>query len=223
MKYKNIADMFFQKKRDFPEKTAYQYKKDGQWVSLSFNDVVDMAEKLAAGFASLGIKTGDRISLISHNRYEWAITDYATQALGAILVPIYPSIMPDQVEYIVNDSESVIIIAEDNFQTDKVNEIQKNLKDTKHFIVIDPGDDPGLIIEVILEKDLSPIAVVNTHAHLDHIGGVSDLKEKYGIPFYLHPNEKPILDGYERDCAFFCFIKRLSSFSILYWCNTSSI
>ena len=141
MKYKNIADMFFQKKRDFPEKTAYQYKKDGQWVSLSFNDAVDMAEKLAAGFASLGIKTGDRISLISHNRYEWAITDYATQALGAILVPIYPSIMPDQVEYIVNDSESVIIIAEDNFQTDKVNEIQKNLKDTKHFIVIDPGDE----------------------------------------------------------------------------------
>ena len=141
MKYKNIADMFFQKKNDFPEKTAYQYKKDGQWVSLSFNDVVDMAEKLAAGFASLGIKTGDRISLISHNRYEWAITDYATQALGAILVPIYPSIMPDQVEYIINDSESVIIVAEDSFQTDKVNEIQKNLKDTKHFIVIDPGDD----------------------------------------------------------------------------------
>ena len=51
-------------------------------------------------------------------------------------------------------------------------------------LVIDPGDDPGLIIEVILGNDLSPVAVVNTHAHLDHIGGVSDLKEKYGIPFY---------------------------------------
>ncbi len=55
-------------------------------------------------------------------------------------------------------------------------------------LVIDPGDDPGLIIEVIFGKDLTPIAVVNTHEHLDHIAGVSYLKEKYVIQFYLHPN-----------------------------------
>ncbi len=141
MKYKNIADMFFQKRDDFPEKTAYQYKKDGQWISLTFKEAVDMAEKLAAGFTSLGMKKGDRISHISHNRYEWAITDYATQAIGAILVPIYPSVLSDQVEYIINDSESVIVIAEDIFQKNKVDEIKNNLNDTKYFVVIDPGDD----------------------------------------------------------------------------------
>lgn len=141
MKYKNLADMFFQKKIDYPEKTAYQYKKDGQWVSLTFTQAVDMAEKLAAGFASLGVKAGDRIALMSQNRYEWAITDYAAQALGAILVPIYPSIMPDQVEYIINDSESVVIMVEDNYQREKVDEIKKNLKITKHFVIIDPGDE----------------------------------------------------------------------------------
>ena len=70
-------------------------------------------------------------------------------------------------------------------------------------LLIDPGDDSELIIESIKGQNLHPIAIVNTHAHLDHIGGVSDLTKYYKIPFYLHPNEKPILDGYEKDCAFF--------------------
>ena len=89
-------------------------------------------------------------------------------------------------------------------------------------LVIDPGDDPGLIIEVILGKDLSPIAVVNTHAHLDHIAGVSDLKEKYGIPFYLHPNEKPILDGYERDCAFFGITPKITP-TVDHWLSAGEL
>jgi long-chain acyl-CoA synthetase len=141
MKYKNIADMFFQKKKDFPNKAAYQYKKDGRWLSLTFTESVDMAEKLAAGFASLGIKKGDRIAIMSHNRYEWAITDYAAQALGAILVPIYPSVQPDQVEYIINDSESALVVVEDGFQQDKVDVIRKSLKTAQHFIIIDSDSD----------------------------------------------------------------------------------
>ncbi|HIN02605.1 MAG TPA: MBL fold metallo-hydrolase [Candidatus Marinimicrobia bacterium] len=89
-------------------------------------------------------------------------------------------------------------------------------------LVIDPGDDPELIIETILGKGLHPIAVVNTHAHLDHIGGVSDLKEKYGIPFYLHPNEKSVLDGYERDCAFFGMTPKVTP-TVDHWLNTGEL
>lgn len=70
-------------------------------------------------------------------------------------------------------------------------------------LFIDPGDDEDNLISFIQTKDLSPIAIVNTHAHLDHIGAVDSLKSSFNIPFYLHPNEKPVLDGYERDCAFF--------------------
>lgn len=88
--------------------------------------------------------------------------------------------------------------------------------------MIDPGDDPDLIIETIIGKGLHPIAVVNTHAHLDHIGGVSDLKEKYGIPFYLHPNEKSVLDGYERDCAFFGMTPKVTP-TVDHWLNTGEL
>lgn len=70
-------------------------------------------------------------------------------------------------------------------------------------IIIDPGDDEFLIIDMLKNKALKPLAIVNTHAHLDHIGAVSALKKKYSIPFYLHKNEKFILDSYEESCAMF--------------------
>tara|TARA_B100001175_G_scaffold224480_1_gene191328 strand:- start:239 stop:886 length:648 start_codon:yes stop_codon:yes gene_type:complete len=69
--------------------------------------------------------------------------------------------------------------------------------------LVDPGDDAHLIIDVIESNDLVPKAIINTHAHLDHIGAIQQLKEEYNIPFYLHTNEAIILDTYEESCEFF--------------------
>jgi len=70
-------------------------------------------------------------------------------------------------------------------------------------VLIDPGDDEHLIIQKLRNHDLKPIAIINTHAHLDHIGAVHYLKEEYQIPFYLHEKEKFILDTYEVTCRMF--------------------
>ena len=94
MKYKNLADMFYSKRRDFPSHTAYKYKTKGQWISVSFKEAVDRTEKIAAGLAAAGIRKGDKIAIISANRLEWALADYAALFLGAILVPLYPSLLP---------------------------------------------------------------------------------------------------------------------------------
>ena len=69
--------------------------------------------------------------------------------------------------------------------------------------LVDPGDDVQLIINLIESEDLVPKAIINTHAHLDHIGAVQPLKEKYNIPFYLHNKESFILDTYEASCGLF--------------------
>ena len=69
--------------------------------------------------------------------------------------------------------------------------------------LVDPGDDVQLIVNLIESEDLVPKAIINTHAHLDHIGAVQPLKEKYNIPFYLHNKESFILDTYEASCGLF--------------------
>ncbi len=73
----------------------------------------------------------------------------------------------------------------------------------KKCIIIDPGDNPERIISEIDSLSLFPRAIVNTHAHLDHIGAVDSLKEHYNIPFYLHKNETSILANYESSLTYF--------------------
>ena len=109
MKFKNLGDMFFSKRNTYADKTAYMFKKEGVWQEVIFKEAVDKAEKISAGFASLGIKRGDAIAIISQNRIEWALSDYAAVSLGALLIPIYPSLLPNQVKYILNDSEAKVV------------------------------------------------------------------------------------------------------------------
>ncbi|NQV36656.1 MAG: MBL fold metallo-hydrolase [Candidatus Marinimicrobia bacterium] len=74
---------------------------------------------------------------------------------------------------------------------------------SQNTIIIDPGDESTKYIDVIQNRNLKPIAVLNTHAHLDHIGAVQALTSTYGLPFYLHHQEKMILDHYEESCQMF--------------------
>ncbi len=138
MRYKSLGEMYFDKRASMPDKVAYMYKKGGKWHKLTFKEVVDWTENISAGLASLGVKKGDRVALISTNRVEWAVADYAALALGAMLVPIYPSLLSDQVKYIINDAEAKVVIAADEIQMEKVDEVRSELEHAKHFYVFDP-------------------------------------------------------------------------------------
>ncbi len=67
--------------------------------------------------------------------------------------------------------------------------------DSDEVIVIDPGDEAARLIDRIDGDHWKPVAIVNTHAHLDHIGAVQAIKERYDIPFYLHPDDEPLLEA----------------------------
>jgi glyoxylase-like metal-dependent hydrolase (beta-lactamase superfamily II) len=71
--------------------------------------------------------------------------------------------------------------------------------DTKSCIIVDPGmnssDEQKSLTEYIGQNNLKPIAMINTHCHVDHVLGCNFVKNKYQIPFYIHPEEKPILDN----------------------------
>jgi len=137
MKYQSLGAMFFDKRNQFPQKVGYMYKKEGKWVSVTFQEATDRAERIAAGLASLGVEKGDRVALISNNRMDWALTDYATLSLGAMLVPIYPSLLSDQIKYICDDSQAKVLITSDDLQIEKVEEIRSQLKTVQNFFVFD--------------------------------------------------------------------------------------
>lgn len=75
--------------------------------------------------------------------------------------------------------------------------------DTKEAILIDPGDEFPRI-EALLEREgLRPIYVLNTHAHLDHVGAVGHFQERHGLPFYIHQGERQWLDGLQMQAQMF--------------------
>lgn len=81
--------------------------------------------------------------------------------------------------------------------------------DARECIITDPGmygaEETTHLTEYLTANDLKPVAIVNTHAHIDHILGVNTLKQKYGIPFYLHEKELPVLQGATASAMMFGF------------------
>ena len=74
---------------------------------------------------------------------------------------------------------------------------------TGDTVFIDPGDDSSVLISEINRNNLIPLAIINTHAHIDHIGAVSELQTEWNIPFYLHKDEQMVFDTYEQTCRLF--------------------
>jgi long-chain acyl-CoA synthetase len=89
--------------RRYAKADALNHKRDGQWVHISAEDFIQRVSRVAKGLAQLGIRSGDRVALLSENRPEWSITDLAILSIGAVNVPIYTTQAVDQVRFILED------------------------------------------------------------------------------------------------------------------------
>jgi long-chain acyl-CoA synthetase len=85
-------------------KQLLRAKRKGRWVSLSTEEFADRVQNLAGGLIARGVRPGDPVALYSENRPEWHILDFACHHAGAVLVPMYPNLIADQIAYIVKDS-----------------------------------------------------------------------------------------------------------------------
>ncbi|TCJ14826.1 long-chain fatty acid--CoA ligase [Rubrobacter taiwanensis] len=122
----NLVQALFRNVERRPEKTALAYKAGGGWREISYRELGERVERFAAGMAALGVERGDRMALMSANRPEWAISDYAIQSLGAATVPIYPTLEPHQIEHILEDSEARAVIVENEELLRRVREVQED-------------------------------------------------------------------------------------------------
>ena len=105
---------------------------------LSWNELRDTMHRIAGGLAKLGVKKGDTVAIMLGNRREFIPTDLAAVSLGAIPFSIYQTYAPEQIQYLLSDAESRLVITEEAY-LDNVKEARKELPSLEHVIVVD-GD-----------------------------------------------------------------------------------
>ncbi|HET7040406.1 MAG TPA: long-chain fatty acid--CoA ligase [Gemmatimonadales bacterium] len=118
---------------------AMRRKIDGRWTDLSYRALADQVRETAFGLTALGINAGDRVAILSENRPEWAVADYACLSDRCTDVPVYPTLPAKQIEYILRDSGAVAIFISNQAQCDKILEIRANLPGLKFLFTFDPG------------------------------------------------------------------------------------
>ncbi|MFT3845793.1 MAG: long-chain fatty acid--CoA ligase [Lacibacter sp.] len=116
----------------FPREDMFAAKEEGGiWHKYSTLAVKEMVDKLAAGFIHLGISANDmtnegrdKIAIISNNRPEWMILDFAVQKIGAVLVPVYPTLAVNELEFVLNDAEIRLVFVSDEELYNKVQQLR---------------------------------------------------------------------------------------------------
>ncbi|MBU1936109.1 AMP-binding protein, partial [bacterium] len=137
----NLYKMFESAACRNPEHAALKYKKRGQFVEISYDELLQSVKTAADNFARLGIGKGDVVGIFSCNRPEWAISDLAALKLGAIVVPIYPTTHASMLKYIINDSQMKLIVVENQVLAELVANVQSQTPTLKACIVIDNCPD----------------------------------------------------------------------------------
>jgi long-chain acyl-CoA synthetase len=116
----------------------------GEWQPISSDQIYQRVRALAQAFLNWGAKKGDRIALISENRWEWVVTDFAALAIGAADVPIYPTLPGEQIATLIADADCRIAVVSTRQQYDKLNSVRA-LTPLEHIVIMDAPAPDGAI------------------------------------------------------------------------------
>ena len=142
----SVAHMFLNRVAATPHAEAFRYPQDHTWESVTWQQVGDRVCNLAAGLISLGIAPEDRVALASSTRYEWVLVDFAVMCAGAATTTVYPTTNATDVAYIVANSGSRVVVAENQTQVDKLLEHRAELPDVSKVVIIDGNGDGDWVI-----------------------------------------------------------------------------
>ena len=139
--FETLTELFLNlsKKYKGTDKTAFarKPKTDQPYETITWDQVYDDAHSLAAYMVKHGIEAGDRVAILSENRYEWAVVDLALQLIGAINVSLYTSLPSSQCEYILKNSEAEMFFVSTGIQLKKAREVFDNCEDLNRVIAFD--------------------------------------------------------------------------------------
>ena len=134
---RTIADLPFHNMGRHPKERMIGRCRSGEIDAISSKELFERIRDVSLGLSSLGVTSGDRVALISESRPEWVICDMAILLLGAVTVPIYPTLNDSQVRYILGDAGVRIAIVSTKAQLDKVQAVRHLLPALEAVIVFD--------------------------------------------------------------------------------------
>jgi long-chain acyl-CoA synthetase len=170
-----LNQIFFDAVNTYRKPDALQVKRGGRYVPISHDTLAERVRRTTLGLEEIGVRPGDRVAILSENRPEWAIADYACLMLGAADVPVYPNLPADQIAYILRDSGAVAIFVSNAAQAAKITQIR--------------GECPGLR-HVITFAD-SPAGVDLTLAAVEAQGATVDNDARRGVYMDRATNVRP--------------------------------
>ncbi|MDN4521184.1 long-chain fatty acid--CoA ligase [Mycolicibacterium austroafricanum] len=142
----SVARLFRDRVAATPAAEAFRFPDDGSWRSVTWQQVGDRVRLIAAGLIALGVAPEDRVALASSTRYEWVLADFSVLCAGAATTTLYPTTNARDVAFIVANSGSRIVIAEDQTQVDKLLEHRSELPDLEKIVIIDGDGDGEFVI-----------------------------------------------------------------------------
>jgi long-chain acyl-CoA synthetase len=142
---KTLADLLPLAVEKHADKVAQKYKDQskGEWVDVSYPELGVIAKEVSLGLQELGIDRGDKVGILANTRPEWTYSDFGILAAGGTVVPIYQTNSPEECQYVLEHSESVGVILEDQGQLDKIRKVRDSLPNLRHVISMESldGDD----------------------------------------------------------------------------------
>ncbi len=155
--FKSVGEMYLSRVRETPDRDAFYYPElpSEEWQTLKWKDVDKRVRAIAAGLLYLGIDLEERVAILSTTRVEWILADIAVLCAGAATTTIYPSSTPFECEFIITDSGTRVVIAEDDEQVEKLSEVREHLGTVFKVIVIDGStSDDGWVITLQALEDM---------------------------------------------------------------------
>jgi long-chain acyl-CoA synthetase len=149
--FTQVCDRYIGRTDQFP----YTERVSGEWKSITHDELRNGVELLAAGLHDLGIRKGDRVGIISENRTEWFIADFAMTGLGIIDVPVFPTLTPKQLQYIYHDCDAVCVVVSNQLQLNKLRQVWDDLPMLRHIITmneIECDDERVISMKAVMQK-----------------------------------------------------------------------
>jgi len=113
----------------FSDRVAARYRSGGTWSELTYAEMVEAIDEVALGLLGLGVEPGDRVGILADTRVEWTLASYGISAVGAVVVPVYPTSSPRECEWVLGNSGARAVFCENSGQLAKIEQVRGELPD----------------------------------------------------------------------------------------------